>query len=160
MKTKIIFAVFAAAVLCSAVWAGASRYVHAKADSNIMEKGVEKDSLATAESFLIGGDKAMGRVELVFEDSFEGAPKVVHLIVNTSDAESADSKDGFSVFLGDKKIGGVAQVARNATLAVALPPEPFAKGAGVTLTLKANGTDGVYIRSLKSGYGPVLELVY
>lgn len=150
------------AVMClaAAAWAEASRFVHAKADSNILNRDAEKDNMATDTSFLIDGDKTMGRVELVFTDDFKGAPKSALLIVNASDADYAESNDGFSVYVSDKKIGSSGKVARNSRVAVKLDPAVFAKGAALTLTLKADGIDGTYIRSLKSGFGPVLELGY
>ncbi len=160
MKIKTALFVFVILSGQVSLSAGASRFVSAVSDRVTVSPSAEKDPLASEDSLLIDGDNTMGIADVRFNDNFRKKPTAANLIVNTSDHEYAESPHGFSVWLGDRKIGSSGKVERNAKVIISLNASALGDFSQITLTLKADGTDGTYIRSVKSGFGPVLELIY
>ena len=80
--------------------------------------------------------------------------------MNVSDEKWAESGEGFGVFFNDEKIGNIDNVSRNSCFVVNLNALKITGKKNIKLVLKANGNDGLYLLSKKSGFGAVLKLQY
>lgn len=139
-----------------------ARYLNVENDKNIRKNMEHKLCLSCSDNnFIVDGNESYGYIELEFSgiNAF-GRPKAIELIVNTSDVEWAESGDGFAVYFMDDKIGSIAKVSRNTCNVVSLNVSKLVDAKNIKLVLKANGSDGLYILSKKSGFGPVLKLQY
>jgi hypothetical protein len=141
---------------------GIIRFIEVKSDKNIvLEHGANFAASKSDECFIIDGNESKGYMELNFEGMDPSmSAKSITLVVNTADVEYAETLTGFSVFLGAQKLGSISQLSRNAHARIPLDLNFLNSGKNVTLTIKANGDDGLYLLSKKSGFGSYLAITY
>lgn len=139
-----------------------ARYLNVENDKNILvHTGTEFCANCSEKNYVLDGNESLGYVELYFSSvSNHGKPTKAQLIMNVADVEYAESGNGFAVFYQDEKIGSIQQVARNSCLVIELKHTEIANSNRIKLILKANGDDGLYLLSKKSGFGAVLKLQY
>lgn len=138
------------------------RYLSVNNDNNI-RINVKKELCVSCSdyNFIVDGDESKGYIELDFIDvNSYGKITKAELIMNVSDAEYSESGHGFSVYVDDTKVGNISNVARNRSFIINLDAGVISKYKTLKLSLKANGKDGLYLLSKKSGYGAVLKLQY
>ncbi|NJO90447.1 MAG: hypothetical protein HC831_16945 [Chloroflexia bacterium] len=108
MKYIILgFALFLNAQLVFSQIAPKVRYLNAVSDKNVRENIEPQNCVSCSENdFIIDGNESKGTVELEFTGLNDcGQPVSIQLIMNVSNVEYAESNNGCSVYLGDKKIG-------------------------------------------------------
>lgn len=112
--------------------------------------------------YIIDADETRGYAELVFADDAAGlsAPKKMTLLVNTADIGGTESLDGLSVFCDGKKAGSVKNTPRSGLVEVPLDMTVFKDTSYFSLFIRANGNDGLYILSRRSGFGAVVVKSY
>ncbi len=158
----LVFAFFLNAQLVSSQIASKVRYLNVVNDKNIRENTEPKNCVSCSENdFIIDGNESKGYVELEFTGvSNYGQPTSIQLIINVSNVEYAESNNGCSVYLGDKKIGNITNVNKNRSFSVELIKSEIAGKNNIKLILRGNGDDGLYVLSKKTGFGAVLKLQY
>ena len=139
-----------------------TRYLKVTNDKNIREHTNPEFCASCSENnYVVDGNESLGYVELEFTgiNNYGQAAKI-QLIMNTADVEYAESGNGLSVYFGNNKIGSIPNVARNKSFVVELNSSAIANLDKVRLVLIANGDDGLYVLSKKTGFGAVLKLQY
>jgi hypothetical protein len=166
MKIKFLVLNFLLIIITSFAFSqngnGWIRYIAEKSDKNIIpDNNPTFAVLQSDKCFIIDGNESKGYIELVFERvSASKVPQTITLIANCADVEYAESLDGFSVFLGSQKLGNSSVLNRNSRVEIPLDIDMLKSNNNFTLTLKANGEDGLYLLSKKSGFGPFLVITY
>lgn len=138
------------------------RFISVTSDNNtVLETGPEFCVSKSDKCYIIDGNESKGYADMTFENiDVPTIPQSFVLIVNICDVEYAESSTGFSVFIGNQHLGSINQFNRNARAEVTLDPNQLKSKDSVTLTIKANGEDGLYIYSKKSGFGATLMITY
>ena len=139
------------------------RYCAVAADENVLADPAQEIAAATAAgAYIVDGDETRGEVNLYFNDDLAppAAPREILLTVNIADFEYAESEEGFVVFQGDRMVGQVKKVARNASVTVSLDLGTLRRSKSMKLTLRSQGKDGLYVWARRTGYGATLKMVY
>jgi|GEM_PF-4839356 len=112
--------------------------------------------------YIIDADETKGYAEFFFADDASGlsAPKKMSLLLNTADIAGAESADGFTVFCDGKKAGFANNAPRAGFVEVPLDMSVFKDLSYFSLFVRANGNDGLYVLSRRSGFGAVLIKTY
>jgi hypothetical protein len=141
---------------------GPVRHIGVKSDKNIVPDTKPDFAISRSDQcYIIDGNESKGYVELEFEvEGVSKAPQTITLVTNCADVEYAESAEGFSVFLDSQKLGSITQLYRNAAVEVPLDVNFLKSTKKFTLSLKANGEDGLYLLSKKSGFEPFLLITY
>lgn len=164
MKNILLISAISILIISSAVAQDypKTRYLNVKSDKNIRIHTNPEFCLSCSESnFIVDGNESKGYVELNFSGiNSYGQAKKAELIMNVPDVNWAESGDGISVFYKNEKIGNINTLRRNSYFLINLNTSLFAGNENVKLVLKANGNDGLYLMSKKSGFGAVLKLQY
>ena len=139
-----------------------TRYLNVQSDKSIrMNMSPEFCQNCSESIFILDGDESKGYIELNFSGiNVFGQAQKIELILNVPDVKWAESANGVSVFLNDEKIGNLNNVRRNSYFLINLNVSVLSDNNDVKLILKANGNDGLYLFSKKSGFGAVLKLQY
>lgn len=139
-----------------------TRYLNVQSDNSIRMNMGHEFCLSCSESiFILDGDESKGYVELNFSGlNLYGQAQKIELILNVPDVKWAESANGVSVFFNNEKIGNTDNVRRNSYFLINLNVSVLSENNDVKLVLKANGNDGLYLFSKKSGFGAVLKLQY
>jgi hypothetical protein len=138
------------------------RCVAVKSDKNIiLETGPSFAESKTDECYIVDGNESKGYIELEFEGiNASKAPQSITLILNSADVEYAETSNGLSVFIDSQNAGTISQIYRNERVEIPLDVNILKSKNKFLITLKANGDDGLYLLSKKSGYGPFLLITY
>ena len=141
---------------------GVTRVINVKSDKNtILETGPDFAASKTDECYIVDGNESKGYVEMEFEGiNSSKTPQIITLVVNCADVEYAESSNGLSVFIDSQKVGNISQINRNSKAEILLDTNVLKSSNKIMLTLKANGDDGLYLLSKKSGYGAYLIVTY
>ena len=164
MKKILLSFSFSVLIITSVVSQNSTkvRYINVLNDKNIIiHTKPEFCTSCSDQIFVLDGNESLGYVELNFSgiNSFSKA-KAIILIMNVADVEWAESGNGFSVFFNNEKIGSISNLSRNSCFSIDLNVSKIAGNKNIKLVLKANGDDGLYLLSKKSGFGAVLKLQY
>jgi hypothetical protein len=141
---------------------GITRVINAKSDKNtVLDTGPNFAASKSDQCYIVDGNESKGYIEMEFEDlNASKSPQIITLVVNCADVEYAESLNGFSVFVNSQKVGSISQINRNSNVEIPLDVNVLKSKSAVTLTLKANGEDGLYLLSKKSGFGAYLVFTY
>lgn len=163
MKHSIFLIVgFLCSSFLTAQIADKARYINVLSDKNIRVNMEPQNCASCSEnSFIIDGNESLGYVELEFTGLRDfGQASRFQLIVNIADVEYAESNQGLSIYIEDKKVGTIQAVQRNRSFTVELLKSAIVDKNSVKIVLRGNGDDGIYISSKHSGFGAVLKLQY
>lgn len=151
-----IAAVLILAALASAA-PGNVRYVNVSVDKNGLVMKELKE-----EQYWVDTGGIQRIIELHFADPqlFAKRPAGLSLILNIPDIDDADSEDGLEVFLKERKVGFIPQIARNTWLEIPLDVTAFDTASEFVLVIKSKTSDSIAVASKKSGFGAVIKAVY
>jgi hypothetical protein len=137
-----------------------TQFVPVASDDNAVPKPEQEKNTFNENIAIIDGNQSLGSLSFAVAPTFSGvkAPRAAYLLVNVAELPDTESEQGFSVLIGDRVVGKASRVPRTGLVETQL--DLAALKGKVTLTIKANGDDGLYLYRVRSGLGPVLKITY
>jgi len=136
------------------------RFINAVWDRNVYTP--YNGNFPTDSVYIIDADETRGYAEFFFADDAAGlsAPRKMSLLLNTADIADAESAEGFTVLCDGKKAGYAKNTPRAGVVEVQLDLSAFKDLSYFSLFVRANGNDGLYVLSRRSGFGAVIIKTY
>jgi hypothetical protein len=126
-------------------------------------KNVKEDTVIENELFygLFVCEGYDGFVKLEFKDIKDNNKiSKIELVLHTAGIDGSESDEGFWILYNDDIIGGGPAPEKESSYAFKLKTDNINNLNEFKLELWANGRNGLFIMSSKSGHGPYLKITY